>query len=167
MSPSRKTWIWIVVSGLGVCLVALIVVAGAGVYFVANHVKQQSASSGDALRTFEQARARFGDQKPLVEVDVSDQVKVVRRLQDIPTSSTKPQTMAILAWNPDEGRVVNITLPFWLLRMGRRKIDLFNGDRNFDLDRLSLDVADLERIGPALVLDMRARNGQRVLVWTQ
>jgi hypothetical protein len=168
MSPTRKTWIWIIVGVLGVGLVALIVVAGAGVYFITSHVHQQRASSGDALRSFEQARAKFGDQKPLVEVDAgSDQAKVVRRLEDIPTSQTRPQTLAILAWDPDESRVVRVDLPFWLLRMGRRKIDLFNGNRNFDLDRLSIDVNDLDRIGPALVCDIRGREGQRVLVWTQ
>jgi hypothetical protein len=36
---SGKTWVWIVVGALGVCLVALIVVAGAGVYFVTRHIE--------------------------------------------------------------------------------------------------------------------------------
>jgi hypothetical protein len=61
---------------------------------------------------------------------------------------------------------VKISLPFWLLRMGRRKIDV-GKDAGFDLDRLNLDVNELERIGSMLVFEHRAPSGERVLIWTQ
>jgi hypothetical protein len=79
--------------------------------------------------------------------------------------------MVILAWNPDRGRIVRVSLPFWLLLMGRRKVDLFDstgtGSNSFDVDRLNIDVHELERIGPAFVLDYVTMNGERILVWTQ
>jgi hypothetical protein len=61
---------------------------------------------------------------------------------------------------------VNVSVPFWILRMGKQKMD-FAGRDGFNFDRLHLNVADLERIGPALILDYRPANGERVLIWTQ
>ncbi len=50
--------------------------------------------------------------------------------------------------------------------MGRRKINIDSGS-GFDLDRLDLDVKELERVGPLLLFDYRAAAGERVLVWTR
>jgi hypothetical protein len=44
-------------------------------------------------------------------------------------------------------------------------IDL-NG-RSMDLEDLRLTVEDLERFGSILILDHRAPDGERVLVWSQ
>jgi hypothetical protein len=72
----------------------------------------------------------------------------------------------VLAWEPDDERVVQVSLPFWLLKLGRHKVDV-TGKRGFDLDRLNIDVQELERVGPVLILDLHAPSGQRVLVWTK
>jgi hypothetical protein len=88
-------------------------------------------------------------------------------LSEMPPGATQPNDLVVLAWNPDDQRVVTVTLPFWLLRLGHRKIDLMNGDKDFDLDRLNLDVDQLQRIGPKLVFDWRRPTGERVLIWTQ
>jgi hypothetical protein len=73
--------------------------------------------------------------------------------------------MAILVWDPDEQRTVRIALPFWLLKIGKRKIDI--GASTFDFERFRLDVNDLERIGPRLIADFQRPGGERVLVWTR
>lgn len=164
---SKKTWIWIIVSIAGLCVVLLLAVAGAGIYFVSSHISSKHATNNDALQTFETARARFKDQRPLLEVDNLDRPRIPKPLSELPTSSTRPQDLCVLAWNPEDDRVVTVTLPFWLLKLGRRKMDVMHGDSGFDLDRLNLDVHELDRIGPALVLDMRGPMGQRVLVWTK
>ena len=83
----------------------------------------------------------------------------------MPTSTTKPTEMAILVWDPDGERTVRIALPFWLLKMGKRKIDI--GSNAFDFDRLRIDVRDLERIGPKLIADIQKPGGERVLVWSR
>jgi len=167
MSPSKKTWIWIIVSGFALVVLLLVVIAGAGIYFLSRHIDAKRAPAPEALRAFEAQRASFKDQMPLFQVDNNDRTLPTRPLSSLPTSPNKPEHMWILAWDPDEERLVKISLPFWVLRMGRRKIDVFGGDREFDLDRLSIDITELERIGPALVIDLRARGGERVLVWTQ
>ena len=59
-----------------------------------------------------------------------------------------------------------IPLVFWMLRLGKQKMD-FGDQHGFNFDRLHLNVAELERIGPTLVLDYRPTSGGRVLIWTQ
>jgi len=163
---TRKTWIWIIVGCLSVCVIGLLAIAGAGVYFVASHIDTEPASSTKALRAFDEARAVFKDQQPLFELDPDERPHQLRNPADLPTSSVRPRNLVILAWDADEERLVRLALPFWLLRLGGRQVDINDG-HGFDLDRLHLDVDELERIGPILVFDYRASSGERVLLWTQ
>jgi len=164
---TRKTWIWIIVGVAGVCLLGLIAIAGAGVYFVAHHVQTQGTSSVEAMRSFDAVRAMFKEQRALYEIDAQERPRVARSTQELPTSKVKPQDLKILAFDPEKQRLVKVSLPFWLLRLGKQKIDVMNDEPGFDLERLNLDVAELERIGPALVFDFRSHEGVRVLLWTQ
>jgi hypothetical protein len=90
---------------------------------------------------------------------------MTRPLESLPAGATRPQTMYILAWDPDKERLARVSMPFWMLRLGRKKIDLTSG--GFDFERLQLDIEQLERVGPIILFDYRPQNGQRVLVWTQ
>lgn len=166
MAPSKKTWIWIIVSVLGVCVILLLVVIGAGVYYVSQHIDTERATVAEAGKTFDSARAPFKEQRPLIELDTSERPRAGRPLADIPTSTVKPRELRIIVWNPDEQKIVRLSLPFWLLRLSRDDVHVMD-DGGFDFRRLKLDVNELERIGPALVLDARGRSGERVLVWTQ
>jgi hypothetical protein len=163
---SRKTWLWIILGGLGFCVLVLFVIAGAGVYFVAQHFETEPATGPDALRSFDEARARFRDAKPLIEIDERERPHMTRDLASMPDGATRPQHLWILAWDPDEERTVKVSLPFWLLRMGRQKVDL-GRDVGVDFERFNIDMRDLERVGPLLVFDQRAPSGERVLIWTQ
>jgi hypothetical protein len=164
--PKRKTWVWILVSIAGVSFVAIVVIAIAGIMFVTRHVTTTKASAADAERAFDAARTQFKDARPLIELDQNERPRLSRPLAEVPTSPVKPQYLWVLVFDYRDERLVKVSLPFWLLRMGRRKIDV-GGDQGFDLDRLNLDVNELERIGPAMVLDHRATSGERVLIWTQ
>jgi hypothetical protein len=164
---SRRTWIWIVVIVLGLCVTAMMAVAGAGIYFVSNHIDFKQTNVSDVGRTFDEVRATFKEQKPLFEIDSFERAKAVRPLSEIPTSTVKPKDLWIQAWDADKERLVRISVPFWLLRLGKRKMDFANGGESFDLDRLNIDVSELERIGPTIVFDFRAPSGDRVLLWTQ
>lgn len=166
MAPSKKTWIWIIVSVLGACVVLLMVLVGAGVYYVSKHIDTEHASVADAGKAFDTARAAFKEQRPLIELDANERPRAGRSLTEIPTSNVRPHELRILVWNPEEGRIVRLSLPFWLLRFSRDNVNVMD-DGGFDFRRLKLDVKELERIGPALVLDARGRSGERVLVWTQ
>jgi hypothetical protein len=165
---SKKTWIWIIVGVVGTCVLVLLALAGAGVYFVSRHINAQRVTSAEATRTFETALATFKDQRPLIEIDRFERAHPARPFSEVPSSTDKPQSLWILAWDPDRDRLVKVSLPFWILRLGRRKMDIMaSGDRSFDLERLNLDVPELERIGPAIVLDYRAPSGEHVLIWTR
>ncbi|MEZ5319845.1 MAG: hypothetical protein R2752_20755 [Vicinamibacterales bacterium] len=163
---SRRTWLWIIVGGIAAIVLVLFLIAGAGVYFVANHIDTAPASSAEAISRFEEARAPFKDAKPLFEVDDHDRPRLTRELSSLPTSPTRPSQLWILAYDPDDERTVQISLPFWLLKLGRRNLDI-NADRGFDLERLHLDVNELERVGPLLLFDHRSTAGDRVLLWTK
>lgn len=163
---AKKTWIWIVVACLAAAVVALIAVAAAGVYFVAHHIQTERSSSADALEAFDVVTGSFGGRRPLYELDGSEQPRLARPLTDLPTSVREADALWILAWNPDDERLVRVSLPLWVLGVGRAKMELA-GEHGFDLRRLELDGDELRRIGPALVFDFRSREGTRVLLWTQ
>jgi hypothetical protein len=166
MTTKKRTWLWIVLACLAVCVIAMFVLAGAGMYFVMNHVNVRHSSSADALRSFDDARKEFKDQKPLFVIDSREQPRIARPLSEIPNGSTKPENLWILAWDPDEEKVVKLSLPFWMLRMGRKKMTVMESS-GFDLERLNVDWRELERIGPALVFDLKSSKGERVLIWTR
>jgi hypothetical protein len=72
-----------------------------------------------------------------------------------------------MAFDPDDGRVVTLTIPFWLLRLKMRGATIDLNGRSMDLEDLRLTVEDLERFGPTLIVDFTSPDGERVLVWSQ
>ena len=93
--------------------------------------------------------------------------RYVEVMRGLGYSSLTADTLYMLAWDPDQSRLVRVSLPFWLLRIGRHKVRVMREANGFDFQRLNLDVDELERIGPALVFDFRNQDGVRVLLWTQ
>jgi hypothetical protein len=164
---AKRTWLWIVVGVAGFFVVVLIALAGSGVYFVTHHVHSEHGTAPDALRAFDAVAASLGSPRPIYELDTSDEPRLVRPLADIPTAASHPDTLYMLAWDPDQARLVRVSLPFWLLRVGHRKMRVMRDSNGFDFERLNLDVDELARIGPALVFDFRNQDGVRVLLWTQ
>jgi hypothetical protein len=163
---TAKTWLWIIVGFIGICVLGLVVIAGAGIYFVSHHISVRSTSSPQALRSLDATRARF-NATPLIEIDPFDHPREIRDTADLPTSSLTPTDLYVLAWNPDEEKLARVSVPLWVLRLGRHRIEILKSSRGFNLESLNLDIAELERIGPALVLDYRNPSGERVLIWTQ
>ena len=164
---TRRTWIWILVGTAGVCLLGLIAIAGAGVYFVTRHISTEKSTGTEAIRAFDSVKATFANQKPLYELDSDEHPRIARPTHEMPTSSSKPQHLQVLAWDPEDERLVKVKLPLWVLRLKKSKMDVVGKDRGFDLERLELDGDELERIGPTLLFDFRDRDGVRVLLWTQ
>jgi hypothetical protein len=167
MAGKVKTWIWVIVGIVVVCILGIVAMAGVGFYFFSQHFDTQAASPAKASVQFEQARAPFKDQKPLIELD--ERGRFLRSNPDRPpqTNGRTPAQLHVLAFDPDDQRIVRVTIPFWLLRFKSRgaRVD-FNGGR-LDLEDLKLTVEDLERFGPTLIVDHKATSGERVLVWSQ
>jgi len=165
MAPSKRTWLWIVLAALGLCVIAVIAIAGAGLYFVSSHVSTRTSTTAEAFSAFDAARAPFKDVPPVYEVDDRERVKQARKIADLPDGKTRAQQMQVLVWDAEHQKLVKVSVPFWVLKMGHQKIDIANSV--FELERMQLDVKELERVGPVLLLDLRSRGGQRVLIWTQ
>ena len=165
MAPSRKTWIWIIVGVVGFVILCIIGLAGFGMYFISNHVSARAVTSAEAFKVFDNAREPFKSDKPVFDLDNLEHVRQLRQFSEMPTSTTKTDSVWVLAWDPDKGRLVKVSLPFWVLRLGRQKIDISSGA--FDLQRLQLDIKELGRVGPQLLFDFRTPSGDRVLIWTK
>lgn len=162
-----RTWLKIILVVVALGMLGMCAIAGAGVYFVSQHVNTSNISAPDALRQFDDARAKFKDVRPLIEIDSEENVTQLRQVSDMPTADVKATSLMVMAWDPTDERIVNFKIPLWVLGMGERKIDLGIGAESFDMRRLKINAKDLERIGPALVLDLKSPTGDRALVWTQ
>jgi hypothetical protein len=159
-----KRWIWWV---LGImALFGFVTMAGVGacVYFVASHFEAREVTANQADAEFEAVRARFKDQKPLLEIKRNGQVLVDRLEERAATyKGRKPESLRILAWERGEAKRVQITLPMWLLRM-KGSMDLKSSE--VGLEKLDIKIEDLERAGPSLLVD-HTDGRHRLLVWTQ
>jgi hypothetical protein len=167
MAGRFKTWIWVIVGIIVVCILGVVAMAGAGFYFFSQHFDTQAASPAKAGLQFEQAKERFKGQKPLIELDERGHFLRSNPDRPAPSTSKTPEQLFVLAFDPDDERIVKVSIPFWLLRFKSRgaRVD-FNGGR-LDLEDLKLTVDDLERFGPTLIVDHKALSGERVLVWSQ
>jgi hypothetical protein len=166
MAVKVKTWVWVVIGVIAVCILGVIALAAAGLWFVRSHVNIQPSTVSAATADFQSVRERFATQKPLIELD--DRGNFVHANVDRPNGTAHPDSLNIMAFDARDEHVVRMDIPFWLLRLKMRgtRIDI-GGNGNIDLAKLRLTVEDLERFGPTLILDHRDANGSRVLVWSQ
>lgn len=167
MAVRLKAWLWVLIIFVSVGILCVVAVAGVGFYFFSRHFDTQAVSVEDAQGQFERVRKQFAGQKPLVELDPDG-----RFLRSNPGRSggrptRKPDQITVLVFEPNDRRIVKVSIPFWLLRFQPRGATVdFNGGR-MDLEDLKLTVEDLERFGPTLIVDHLSPDGERVLVWSQ
>jgi hypothetical protein len=166
MAPTR-TWVWVCVAVASAGVLALIAVAGASVYFVSSHVQSSDSTPAGALQSFGTVLASFEGQRPLYELDAHHKPHLAAPSTARPSAPTKAGDLLVLAWDPHDQRLVRLSVPFWLLRFSERRIRVVRDEAGFDFRELRLDVEELGRIGPALVLDYRNQDGRRVLLWTE
>lgn len=161
-----KTWVWVVAALIGLGILGVIAMAGVGLYFFSQHVETRQVGAAEADDRFTEVRKRFEGQKPLIELD--EQGDFLRSNPDRPAASTSqpPSALHVMAFDADDGQIVRLSIPFWLLRLQKGgTIDVGRGEMN--LEDLKLTVEDLERFGPTLIVDHRETRGTRVLVWSQ
>lgn len=167
MASRVPTWVWVVTGIVVVGILCVVAMAAAGLYFFTQNIHTREASPATAEREFEEVRGRFTGHRPLIELDSDG--RLLRTNPDRPEAQAaqRVDTLHVLAFDPGEGRIVRVNIPFWLLRFksGGATIDL-NGSR-MDLEDLKLTVEDLERLGPTLIIDHTMTSGEHVLVWSQ
>jgi hypothetical protein len=133
-------------------------------------VSTQFVPSDNAEEQFKQARARFAGQQPLIELKKGTDEPTFHR-EVIPKNmpAAKLDTLRVLAYDTHANKLVNVSIPMWLLRLAPTDKFSFMKDNgiDFDADRVHITLDDLERRGPGLLLDQADRRGSQVLVWTE
>jgi hypothetical protein len=162
--PKSRKALWIVLGVVAFILLCIVAFAAFGFYFVANNVQMESATLIEASKSFDEVRARFKE-APIITLDDQRRVTLTRQPPAQP-ADVKPQTMHVMAYDVEDSKIVRVTVPFWMLRLGREKIRLGSGG-DLQFEQLHITAEELERYGPALLVDHRNREGHRVLVWTQ
>jgi hypothetical protein len=158
---------------IGGCLVALVGAVGLTVLAASCAVmvrRQVDVREGQQAETFDREAeailARLGDVPPLIE-DTPTGPRLspgnLERRKAL-AGQKRPEALWVLVWAEDEQKIVRLSLPFWLLRMSPRDIDINVDD--VDLGKLRLSVDDIERAGPGPLL-VRDDEHSRVLVWTE
>jgi hypothetical protein len=163
--PKKKyTWLWIVLGIFGFLIVAGIGTGVFAVYWLGSHMEFVEAPAPEAAKTFDEVRARFPGQQPLLQFKDGEPVSI----SAIEGSSTaRLTTLHILAFDDDEGRLVRVDVPFWLLRLKSGPIAFSSYASGLDDRRFRVRVEDIERRGPGIVLDVAEPNEGRVLIWAE
>jgi hypothetical protein len=170
MSQSgRKTWVSILIAAVIIIGMLAITVVGGTAFFIYRHVNAQFTPIENAEQQFAQTRARFAGQEPLIEIKKDDEPVVHHELVSAARSNAKLESLRVLAYDRRAGKLVRVSIPFWLIRMAPSQHFSFLNDNgiDFDSDRVRLNYQDLERLGPGLILDQKDRHGSHVLVWTE
>jgi hypothetical protein len=166
---TRRTWISVLIASVIIVGILAVAAVGGTAYFFYHHINAQSASHENAQEQFAAARARFNGQKPLIEMRRGDEPIVHHEMLAEAHSEAKIEALRVLAYDPDENKLVRVSIPFWLIRLMPGKHFSFLNDNgiDFDTDRVRLTARDLERLGPSLILDEQDRHGAYVIVWTE
>ena len=158
-----KTWVGVTVAVAGFLVAGCLTLGGVGIYMFVKHVDIDAASVDAADQTFDDVRARFAGETPLLSLSGRDW-SWNRRPEE---TAVRPDPLHVMAWDADDERLVNVSIPFWLLRLGDDGTVDVNLDGDEDFERLDLTVGDLDRHGPGLIVDYERPGDERVLVWAQ
>jgi type II secretory pathway pseudopilin PulG len=166
---NRKTWISILIAAVVIVGIIAVSAVGGTAYFIYRHVHTQFVQTENADRQFADARARFAGQQPLIEMRKGDEPFLHREIIPKDMPATKLDTLRVLAYDTRANKLVNVSIPMWLLRLAPSNHFSFMKDNgiDFDSDRVHITLDDLERRGPGLLLDQADRRGSQVLVWTE
>ena len=167
MAGKVKAWVWVVVAIVVIGVLGVVAMAGIGLYFFSQHVETRTVSAASAARDFEQVKLRFAGEKPLIELDEHGRYLRSNTDRTPPPNAKPPESINVMAFDPNDGRIVRLTIPFWLVRMKMRGTTIDLNGKHMDLEDLRLTADDLERFGPTLIVDHKSGSGERVLVWSQ
>lgn len=161
----RRTWLWVVLGIAAMAIVGAVTFVSLVAIMVTRSTKVTTAVPAEASVQFETIRSQFRHEVPLLKIsgDTVDDSELTRR--SATRGAQRAQTLQVLAWNHADQKLVRLSLPIWTLRFstsGNLKI----GSAGVSFERVRLDPATVERIGPALVLDARLDEVD-VLLWTE
>jgi hypothetical protein len=157
---------------VGLALLALTMAVASWIR-LASWRSHDTATPAGARAAHDGARAAAGatgDAAPYLEITPAGEV-VVHRAQE----QDEPVTLAtlhVLAWQPSAQRLVRVDFPWWFVRLKLSRtvgLGTMVAAVAGDWEGLDLGVSEdeLERRGPALLLDHARADGARIVLWTE
>ena len=164
--PKKRKWLAIILGLLFACSMLVVGCVVVAVSFFRQNMEITETSEEAAMRELDEVRARFPGQQPLIQmVDGQPQLAAERASQS-PTQ-TKLSTVHVIAFDRDEGNLVNVSLPFWLLRMKSGPIRVSAYRQGWDDRGVSFRVEDIEKHGPGIIVDVTQAGEGRVIIWAE
>jgi hypothetical protein len=155
-----------VLIGVGIVMVFLGIgaIVAISAYF-SERIEISDATAQNAEEAFEKIRQRFAGKPPLVVMKAGE--SVVKSDAAPASERSSLETLHVLAWDPDEDKLVNVSVPWWIVRMKSGPIRFSTYASGWDDNGVSLQPEDIERYGAGIVLDVTGRHGERALLWTE
>ena len=165
--PKSRTWLWVILGVFGTLFLIAVLVVGSAVYMFRTHVHNERVETASAERQFEEQRARFKGQQPLVEFvgnETGDDDATVHRAP-AGAPRAKINTMKVLIFARRDSRLIHVDIPGWVLRMmPEGRFGGFEGDEQFARHRITME--DIERHGLGLIVDGHNPN-TNILIWSE
>jgi hypothetical protein len=161
----KRTHATILMAVIGVLAFVAIVGVSLGAWLFASAFERETADEPAAAASFDDVRQRFAGSNPVLSV-VEDDKAVLTRQPPAEAPARPLERLQLMVWDPEDAGLSRVTLPFWLLRLKKGPLDV-SSKVMVDHHQINLTVEQIERYGPALLLDHRARDGDRLLVWTE
>jgi hypothetical protein len=160
MTKTTKTILLVIV---GVVILSGITIVGLGVWFVTSALDTVAADEAVATQSFADVRSRFEGREPILAM--TDRGPVFA--QPPPETPQKDiENIRLIAWDRGEEQLASFTIPFWLVRMRDGPFSI-SASTMVPNVKVSVRARDLERYGPALLIDQIDEDGSRVLIWTE
>ena len=162
--PRKGKWLAIILGVLivfGMLAVGCVVVA---VTFFRQNMAVTESSEDAAMRQMDDVRSRFPGQQPLIQMVDSRPQFVERASQG---AAPALSTLHVMAFDRDEGNLVNVSLPFWMLRLKPGPIRISAYQQGWDDRGVSFTVADIEKHGPGIIVDVTEAGEGRVVIWAE
>jgi hypothetical protein len=155
---------------IGVAIVAVFLGIGAIIAvtaWVSQNVVVNSSNAQQADDEFEKVRQRFKGQQPLLEMKDGVPHYVGARAEASPSEPRQLTTLHILAWDANEEKIANVSVPWWVLRLKSGPIRFSSYASGFDDGGVKITPQDIEKHGPGIIMDATGRHSERVLLWAE
>ena len=161
----KRSHATILMTVFGVLVFSCIVGLSLGAWFFASVFESETADEPAAMQSFDDVRRRFAGSQPVLTI-LNDRDAVVRREPPAAAPPRPLERLQLLAWDPDDDGLARVTVPFWFLRLKAGPID-FSSHVTVNHHQIDITVEQIERYGPALLVDHEGRGGDRLLIWTE
>jgi hypothetical protein len=166
---SKKFRAVVVAIGLSAAAIASLAV-GSAIWFLRHHRDAQSASASVASAEFQQLRARFAGEAPLLDM----RLRTIATDVEMPRAARPLHAFHTVVFDTRGGqRLVRMTVPYWFGRRFARHDGqfvwlgelTFLDDTEFDPERIQLSLDRIERRGPGLLVDYQHPGGGQFIAW--